>query len=74
VPVPNGIIGTPCSAQMPTIFWTSSVVCGNTTASGGWFGIQVSVWPCCSRTACDVTSRLPKAAASLSVTALMAAG
>ena len=35
---------------------TSSVVCGNTTASGGWFGTQVSVLPCCSRTACEVTS------------------
>ena len=38
---------------------TSSVACGNTTASGGWLSIQVVVWPCCSRTACEVTRRLP---------------
>ena len=48
---------------------TSSVVCGNTTASGGWLAIQVVVWPCCSRTACEVTSRLPKRAASAAITA-----
>ncbi len=63
VPVPKGMTGTLCFAQMRTTCCTSAVDCGNTTASGGWFGIQVSVWPCCSRTACEVTSRLPKAAA-----------
>ena len=39
-------------------------ICGNTTASGGWFSIQVTVLPCCSRTACEVTTRLPNFAAS----------
>ncbi len=29
--------GTRCAAQMRTISCTSSVDCGNTTASGGWF-------------------------------------
>ena len=56
VPVPNGMIGTRCAAQIRTISCTSSVDCGNTTASGGWFSIQVTVLPCCSRTACEVTT------------------
>ncbi len=59
VPVPNAITGTRCAAHSRTISCTSSVACGNITASGGWFAIQVVVWPCCSRTACEVTSRLP---------------
>src|SRR5262249_60525282 len=43
-------------------------------ASGGWLAIQVTVLPCCSRTACDVTTRLPKAAVSSATTFLIAAG
>ena len=62
VPVPNGIIGTlMLRRRCRTICCTSSVDCGNTTASGGWFSIQVTVLPCCSRTACEVTTRLPNA-------------
>src|SRR2546429_842139 len=49
---------------MRTIACTSAVSCGNTTASGGWLAIQVVVLACCSRTACEVTSRLPNCAAS----------
>ena len=74
VPVPNGITGTRCAAQMRTISCTSSVLCGNTTASGGWFAIQVSVLPCCSRTACEVTRRLPKRARARAMTASTAFG
>src|SRR3954453_8318776 len=74
VPVPNGMTGTRCAAQMRTIVWTSAVVCGNTTASGASFSIQVVVLACCSRTACEVTSRLPNSAASAAMTALTAAG
>src|SRR6185312_14024995 len=74
VPVPNGMTGTRCAAQMRTIAWTSAVVCGNTTASGASFSIQVVVLACCSRTACEVTSRLPNCAASAATTALTAAG
>src|SRR6478609_3005669 len=73
VPVPKGITGTRCAAQMRTIAWTSAVVCGNTTASGASFSIQVVVLACCSRTACEVTSRLPNCAASAAMTALIAA-
>ena len=74
VPVPNAITGTLCLAQMRTVCCTSAVDCGNTTASGGWFSIQVSVLPCCSRTACEVTTRLPNAAVSSPIAAWMAAG
>ncbi len=35
VPVPNGITGTRCAAQICTIPLTSSVECGKATASGG---------------------------------------
>src|SRR3954452_12387625 len=62
--MPNAITGTPWRAQMRTISCTSGAPCGNTTASGGWFSIQVVVLACCSRTAADVTTRLPKAALS----------
>ena len=34
LPMPNGIIGTRCSAQAATTAATSSVDSGNTTASG----------------------------------------
>src|SRR5262249_51747811 len=61
-------------AQMRTISCTSSVACGNTTASGGSLAIQVVVLPCCSRTACEETSRLPNLAASAATTALIALG
>src|SRR3954452_23856305 len=44
---------------MQTSSCTSAVLCGNTTASGGSFAIQVVVLACCSRTAREVTSRLP---------------
>ena len=74
VPVPNGMIGTRCCAQMRTICCTSSTDCGNTTASGGWFSIQVSVLACCSRTACEVTTRLPKAAVSAAMALFTADG
>src|SRR5262245_39037563 len=74
VPVPNGITGTRWAAQMRTVSCTSSVLCGNTTASGGWFSIQVVVLPCCSRTACEVTRRLPKRAASPPMAAATALG
>ena len=73
-PVPNGITGTPWPAQMRTISCTSAVLCGNTTASGGWFAIQVSVLPCCSRTACEVTRRLPNFCVSTRIAASIAAG
>ena len=43
---------------------TSSRLSANSTASGGALASQVKVWPCCSRTACEVTMRLPKCAAS----------
>ena len=69
VPVPKATTGTRCLAHSRTISCTSSVACGNTTASGGWLAIQVVVWPCCSRTACDVTSRLPYRGASAAITA-----
>jgi hypothetical protein len=32
-------------------------------------GSQVTVLPCCSRTACDVTTRLPNAAVSAAMAA-----
>src|SRR5215210_4129528 len=41
--------------------------------SGGWFAVQVSVWPCCSRTARLVTARLPSRRCSSAVTAAMVA-
>src|ERR1019366_4815812 len=74
VPTPNGMTGTPFAAQMRTICCTSCVVCGYTTASGGWLGTQVSVLPCCSRTACEVTTRLPNAAVSAAIAAAIADG
>ena len=68
VPAPKPITGTRSAAHSRTICCTSSVDCGNTTASGGWLPIQVRVLPCCSRTACDVTRRLPNIAASAVMT------
>ena len=59
VPVPNGITGTRCSAQMRTISATSSVESAKATASGGWFGNQVSTLACCSRTVALTVSRSP---------------
>src|SRR3954463_680185 len=59
---------------MRTISCTSAVVCGKTTASGGSLATQVVVLPCCSRTACEVTSRLPKRAASARRAAARALG
>ena len=35
VPWPKPITGTRCAAQSRTMSWTSAVVCGNATASGG---------------------------------------
>ena len=58
-PAPKGITGTPCSPQMRTISTTSSVVSGNTTASGGWLTSQVVVWPCWRRTASESAKRSP---------------
>ena len=67
VPVPNAITGTRCLAQIRTTSWMSAVSCAITTASGGCVGSQVVVCPCCSRTACEVISRLPNRAASASI-------
>ena len=44
------------------------------TASGGWEAIQVVVFPCCSRAACEVTKRLPNAAASSVIACSTTAG
>src|SRR6266545_1782947 len=74
VPAPNAITGMQWAAQMRTASCTSSVVCGNTTASGGSFAIQVVVLACCSRTACEVTTRLPNFAVSAATAALIAFG
>src|SRR5262245_40338571 len=74
VPVPKGMTGTRSLAQMRTMSCTSSVACGKTTASGGSLAIQVVVLACCSRTACEVTSRLPNFAVSAATTALTASG
>src|ERR1700722_17683457 len=68
VPAPKGMTGTRSAAHSRTTCCTSSVFCGNTTASGGWLAIQVVVWACCSRTAWDVTIRLPNCAASCPIT------
>ncbi len=57
---PNGMTGTRCFAQSLTMCCTSSADCANTTASGGWFSSHVVVCPCCSRTACEVTTRCRK--------------
>ena len=51
----------------------SCALSAKTTASGAWLPCQVSVLACCSRTACEVTSRLPKRLASASVTAVTVA-
>src|ERR1700723_2364887 len=74
VPVPNAITGTPWPAQMRTTSCTSAVSCANTTASGGCDFSQVVVWACWSRTACEVTRRLPNRAASFSTAAATAFG
>ena len=52
---------------------TSSRVSANTTASGGAFSSQVSVWPCCSRTASAVESFAPNRAARAAVSPATAA-
>ncbi len=39
VPVPRGMIGTLCAAQILTTSTVSAVLRGNTTASGGCFSI-----------------------------------
>src|SRR5215212_3085268 len=52
----------------------SAVSCAITTASGGCVGSQVVVWACCSRTACEVISRLPNRAASASMVLASACG
>src|SRR4051794_3180451 len=74
VPVPNAITGTRCRAQIRTTSWMSAVSCAITTASGGCGASHVVVWACWSRTACDVTSRLPKRAASASMVVASACG
>jgi len=74
VPVPKGMTGTRRLAQMRTMSCTSSVACGKTTASGGSFAIQLVVLACCSRTAREVTSRLPNFAASAATPASIALG
>jgi hypothetical protein len=57
VPVPKGTIGTRCAAQIRTISCTSSVERGKITASGACVFIHVVVCPCCSRSACPVSTR-----------------
>src|SRR5690242_1759546 len=74
VPAPKAMTGRRWLAHIRTRSCTSSVDCGNTTASGGSFGIHVAVLACCSRTACDVTSRLPNFAASAAMAAAIDAG
>jgi hypothetical protein len=74
VPVPNAITGTRWLAQMRTVCCTSAADWGKTTASGGSLAIHVVVLACCSRTAAEVTSRLPKAAASAPIAAATAFG
>src|SRR6516165_6472849 len=74
VPVPKEMTGTRRLAQMRTMSCTSSVACGKTTASGGSFAIQLVVLACCSRTAREVTSRLPNFAASAATAASIALG
>src|SRR3981189_2541821 len=64
MPVPNAITGTLCLAQIRTTSWMSKVSCGKAAASRGGDCSQVVVCACCSRTACDVISRLPNRAAS----------
>jgi len=61
-------------AQMRTMSCTSSVACGKTTASGGSLAIQLVVLACCSRTAREVTSRLPNFAASAATAASIELG
>src|SRR5215475_5415965 len=56
--------GKACLAQIRTVSWMSDVSCAITTPSGGCDGNHVVVWACCSRTACEVISRLPNRAAS----------
>jgi hypothetical protein len=58
-PVPKAMTGVRCVAQTRTISATSSVLSAKITASGGWLGSQVVVWPCCSRTAADSLRRSP---------------
>ena len=65
VPVPKGITGTRAAAQSLTTSATSAVFSANTTASGGWQLIQVSVLACCSRSARPVEKRLPKRSRSV---------
>ena len=74
VPVPKAITGTEYLAQIRTTSWMSAVSCAITTASGGCVGNQVVVWACCSRTACEVISRLPNRAASASTALASACG
>src|ERR1043165_2145823 len=57
---------------MRTASCTSSADCGNTTASGGWFSIQVRTLPCCARPAWEGASRLPNFAASAAIAAFTA--
>jgi hypothetical protein len=44
LPMPNGMIGTPCAAHTATTRLTSSVVSGKTTASGGAAACHDSPW------------------------------
>ena len=74
VPVPKAITGTEYLAQIRTTSWMSAVSCAITTASGGCVGSHVVVWACCSRTACEVISRLPNRAASASTALASACG
>ena len=73
VPVPNGIIGTPCRAHSFTMSTTSAVVWGNTTASGGSLRTEVRVLACCSRIEAPWASLSPKRWDKASITAWIAA-
>src|SRR5277367_1220388 len=71
-PTPNGTIGASCRAQSLARSMTSSLSSAKTTASGGSFLSQVSVWPCAWRIASEAVKRLPKRAARSELSAATA--
>src|SRR6202021_3983191 len=71
-PTPNGTIGASCRAQSLVRSMTSSLSSAKTTASGGSFLSQVSVWPCAWRIASEAVKRLPKRAARSELSAATA--
>src|SRR3984957_14339998 len=71
-PIPKGTIGASWRAQSLVRSITSSLVSANTTASGGSFLSQVSVWPCALQIASEAVKRLPKRAARSELSAATA--